>query len=171
MWLLFLVLVLLPSVAFGQECRADMNGNGQTDVSDLVAAVNEALRGCGGPTDGCPYDFRDDTVAQDRRCIYRGTADGDCPALVAWESNGDRVEVVLLDATPEIRIAFYVTGPDGANAIEWSDDGFATATNVRGTLSPSPTQLGMTLTGTGTIRFPGCHVGLFLGDFQSVGHR
>jgi len=155
---LFMLCLLLPLRAQGAPCRADLNGNGHTDVSDLVAAVGEVLNGCGdavqpSPTptqpaagDTCPYKFNQ-AVTADRFCGYTGPAQttcqsGDFEISSGWTTADTDVIAIVADRSGAIGIDARRTSPTMASVTSIAPGpNFDTPVAATGSLSlPSASQ-------------------------------
>lgn len=174
--LCLLAVLLLPSEISAQECRADLNGSGQTDITDIITAVNESLFGCGArtpiptPAATCPFDFEDDLTTSNLRCFYEGNFNFGCgqPLLATWISNGSLV-VINIDTEPIVSIGAEVTGPTSATVVAWSPDGFDTANDWNGSASFNrPGQLVVQVGSQGGFAIDGCAFSDYFGDFLEV---
>lgn len=132
-----LLVAALAGPTHGQPCVLDPDGNGQTTVSELILAVNQALGGCDTspqptptavPVAGCPFDFAD-AVGAAQACIYRGLATTDCAAggtvAVAgtWYAapgtpGNQQILATLTDPTGVLGIFATRTGPSNATIVE-----------------------------------------------------
>lgn len=162
---LLAILLLTPSRStLAQQCRADFDGSGAVEVNELIAAVNEALGGCGGgnptptrrttptrtptrtptiaPVSACPYKFNN-AVTTDRFCGYFGpTTSRNCgdllPSASAWTTEGTDVYAILADETGSVAVIGTRSN--------------ATTVNVH-TLSPGP-DFNQFFNATGSMSLP-----------------
>ena len=108
------------------QCRADFDSSGAVEINELIAAVGEALSGCGSgpatptrrqptptrtptnpPSDRCPSKFND-AVDADRFCGYFGQVTSprcqSFPVGSGWTTEGQDVVALLADTTGTIGV-------------------------------------------------------------------
>lgn len=126
-----LLALLLSAGVAGAQCHADRDGSGAVEIHELIAAVNEALGGCGAvtptrtatpirtPTADAPRDcmvrFTDDNTADDAPyCVFRQSsgANAECPGIeYAFFSDGEHV-VAAINAP--VGVGYYGARPSWA---------------------------------------------------------
>jgi len=157
------LLFAFTHAARAAQCKADFDGSGAVDVSEVIQAVNEALNGCGGaqptatkkgaktptptrtptepPAAACPYRFNQ-AVTADRFCGYGGTladncGDNESGVASGWTTSGT-VIISIVDDGSSTQLAVYGTrtGPTTGSItnIAFSPD-YDPAYSASGTLS------------------------------------
>jgi hypothetical protein len=131
------LLFAFTSGADAASCKADFDGSGSVDVSEVIQAVNEALNGCDGaqptptkkgaktptptktptepPAPACPYRFNQ-AVTADRFCGYGGSLSDNCGNGEAgvgsgWTTSNNTVVGIVVDSSGMLGVYATRTGP------------------------------------------------------------